>query len=154
MHSFRSFMCLILTITVFSCVNNDDPIVQCAAIDYAVPGLLIEIVDANGNNLVKNGTYDKDEIAVIIDDTNISRILVNEEFDHIISILLSDALDGTEAQVILSSSETDVLKVELTRTTTGEPCFFSIFNVDEVLYNGEITPVEDLPFNQKITVTK
>lgn len=154
MKTIRFYFCFMFILGLFSCVDNDDPIVQCAAIDYAIPGLIIEITDADGTNLIKNGTYDKDEITVVIDDTTISRILINEEFDHVISILLSDALDNAEAQVILNSSETDVLKLELTRTTTGEPCFFPIFSVDEVLYNNENISLENLPFNQKITVIK
>ncbi|WP_340199443.1 hypothetical protein [Ascidiimonas sp. W6] len=145
--------CFLLVLGNFSCSNNDDLLVQCAAIDYAIPGLIIEFIDSNGINLIDNGTYDKDEIKVIINDTKVSRI-VEQEDGTVLNVLLSDALDNKEAQVILSSVETDILKVALTRTTTGSPCFFAVFRVDEVSYNAVNQSLEEIPFNYKITIVK
>jgi hypothetical protein len=148
-----SFYYLLLIFGLFSCDDDAGPLVQCAAIDYAIPGLLVEITDINGTNLLDNGTYNTAEVKVVIGDTNFSRIMEGED-GTVINILLSNAINNKDAQVILSTTETDILRVQLTQNTTGFPCFFPIFKVEEARYNGIDLTVEQLPFNQKVSIIK
>lgn len=149
----KKLYCLVLIISIFSCDNDDGFVAQCAAIDYAVPSLLIELQDTSGANLLENGTYNPDEVNVTVTETNVSRIAETEN-GRVIEILLSNTVNSRDATVVLNDTETDILRLDLNSSSTGFPCFFPIFNVEEALYNGTVQTIEQLEFNQKITVIK
>lgn len=153
MKKFRLFYSLISIFIFTGCTNDNGTLVQCAAIDYAVPGLLIEIVDTNGNNLLDNETYNSNEISVVIDNDNISRIVKEDNRTYII-ISLTDSIKNKELKVILSPSETDTMTVQLKNITTGAPCYFLFSEATGVIYNENSLPLEKSTFNQKITVVK
>ncbi len=149
----KKFYCLVLIVSVFSCANDDGFVVQCAAIDYAVPSLLIELQDINGANLLENGTYNPNEVNITVNENSVSRITETEN-GRVIEVLLSNTVNSRDATVTLSATETDVLRLNLNSSSTGFPCFFPIFTVEEAFYNGTEQTIEHLEFNQKITVIK
>lgn len=58
---------LMIFMFIYSCSNNYNNGVDCSLFDPAVQQLFIELVDENVNNLLKNGTFNLEEISVRFD---------------------------------------------------------------------------------------
>ncbi|NER14327.1 hypothetical protein GWK08_12815 [Leptobacterium flavescens] len=143
-------LCLFLFI---SCDNSDD--LDCALISFAPQLFFIELVDDQGNNLIENGTYVREDIEVFFNDFNVGGATGPEDtsFENLIFLTLMGESGDNEFRIELSDTETDILNLNL----TVEPgiCGVSIFTAVSATYNGEVQNIEEIVIElQKITVIK
>jgi hypothetical protein len=141
--------------------NDDDKEDPCflngVVIDPIVRNFFVELVNADGENLIENGTYKSDEIVLRHKESKITGSVFEnvEGLENIITMnLFGD--DGDNIFLIdLSASVTDTLVLNLTKTVSE--CGIADFSLNSASYNGMEKVL--LPFNangdsQKITVIK
>lgn len=126
--------CLVL---VQSCQNDDDII--CYGDPIPLNIMFIELTDSDGNNLIENGTFIKDEIKTSFNGYyNTSPFFENEPgLQNLIAITVVGNPGDNTYEIELSNSITDTLILNLTEEIFGEaPCISSRFNVNTANYNG------------------
>jgi len=140
---------LLVFVLISSCTKSiecDDPVVQ---------SLFINVIDADGNNLIDKGEIMVDDIIVRYKEQEI----VNAVFSDVESIknLISINLNGPEGSLIyeiqFSESSSDTLVLELTELVEDDSCNNSIWALNSVSYNGVNRPIEDFNGDFLITVT-
>src|SRR5690606_34384367 len=91
-----------------SCKTEDPLDGECYFIADTVPPWIfyVELVDANGNNLIDNGFYDKDNITVKLNDDDFDSLILDKEPDHLLPIW-AIGKEG-DNRLLLTLSETDV----------------------------------------------
>lgn len=146
-------LCCALTILI-SCDKEGETFeLDCSAVNGFTESFIIELVDADGNNLIENGTYDSEHITVLFNGKNIGGVPINEDFNTIINFALQG--EGTvDYLVLLNEQTTDTLRLDLTINsffTCGEPDY----TVNSASYNGVLQElIEGFAENSKIIVVK
>ncbi|WP_340199444.1 hypothetical protein [Ascidiimonas sp. W6] len=133
-----SSMCILLFIN--SCNTNDnDP---CANVEPNTQFFSIELVDADGNNLIENNIYNRSDIQVLLNGNIIGGVPDTALPTNYIVLELLLGGDKVIADVMLSVTETDKLTLSVLEGEPGD-CGFTILTVTEAIYNG---------FQQNITL--
>ena len=136
------------------CESDDtDP---CFNVDPLFQTFVIELVDADGNNLIENNTYERSEIKVFFNDFTIGGVPEPAVPVNFISIELLAATDNQILEVVLSSDDTDELILSI---ESGEPigCGLIPLTVTNATYNGTektIVPKDAIDNIPKIVVVK
>lgn len=144
---------LLFLLLLISCNNDDD--VDCSLIDCYIVGLLVELVDADGNNLIENGTYSRNDIKVYKDGDLIAKVYETSEFNNLINIPLFLGGGNVDFEIILNTEETDLLTLDLFPKIVRE-CCTSDYKATRATYNGEPQVIMDGDDfgGQKIVVIK
>ena len=126
--------------------NNDDDI-DCALFDPIIQQIFIELVDEEGNNLIENGTFDRDEISVRFNDFVFTGVVFDSEgIENLITLTLFGSNGDNTFFIDLSNTETDIMVTNLTQIS--ETCGVSFFELNSITYNGEVqTVLDDGSFN-------
>jgi hypothetical protein len=142
--------------SVTSCNTDDDGEVPCR--DSVVPSqrIFIALVDADGTDLVANETYSADDITITYRENTFTNVVVNDIPNGESFIVLSVfGEDGDNIyRIQLSDTEEDILKLNLSITTSEGPCPSSITALNSITYNDELQVSEDFFGDRKITVVK
>lgn len=143
---------LLLPLVLVSC-NDDDPC-EDVRIDVLNQFLYVEIMDADGNNLIQNGTYALDEVFTERNGDRFPAVIYTEEatfidpsFQYKIEIgVVGDTNSDNIWTITLSSSEIDTLRMDLGILEQG--CNGTFYQINEVAYNGESLSVQNLDENR------
>ncbi|WP_394748271.1 hypothetical protein [Spongiimicrobium salis] len=152
----------VLLLIMSSCLRNvDDEIVDCALFDPAIPIITITYVDADGNNLIRNETFNADDIEILRADGSVGGGVILPRMDE--EMPENNPFNYT-LWIALPRSETETYRIQLTDMVTDElqftaqrqnlPCGLSYFIPISGTYNGtDITIVEDtIDFRIRIVV--
>ena len=137
-----------LSIFLLRCDNSR---IDCATVSCIAQSLAIEFVDADGTNLIENGTYSIENIKVLKDENQVNQ----NSSDKAIFILLSGQRGNNTYQIDFGNSEVDILVLNLGQAGSDDDCCGPSFSINNATYNGEEIEVEiDEQLGQKITVLK
>jgi hypothetical protein len=144
----KTYLTGLLSIFLLQCDNTR---VDCATVSCIAQSLAIELVDADGTNLIENGTYPIENIEVLKDENQVNQ----NSSDRAIFILLSGQRGNNTYQIVLGNSEVDILVLDLIQTGSDEGCCGPAFSINNATYNGRVIEIEiDEQLGQKITVLK
>lgn len=150
----------VLLLSLFGC-NDDDKEDPCFpngfVIDPLVRNFFIELVNADGENLIENGTFKRDEIELRYKESQITGVVFESVagLENVITMNLFGDEGDNVFLVDLSASVTDTLTLNLTKTVTE--CGIADFSLNSATYNSMEQAL--LPFNgngdsEKIVVIK
>ena len=138
-----------LLIFLVQCDNSSG---NCDTLVCSAPVLSVELLDANGTNLITNGTYPIEEIKVYKGEDFVYENFNDTEESIIISIY---QMGGENTyQISLNSSETDILILNLVKNTSGGGCCSPKFEIESATYNGNSVEVIMDSGIEKIVVVK
>jgi len=146
---------LLFTLSIMFFVSCDENShADCATVLCAAQSLSIELVDAEGTNLIANETYSLENIVVSKED-----IQVNESGNNMGQTIIIIIISGTEGdnvyQVVLNDSETDTLVLDLKKNSPGSECCSAPFTIKKATYNGaEVEIIRPESQMEKIVVVK
>lgn len=145
---------LLAIICINSCSSDDS--VACFAV--VRPSLLINIVDADGQNLIENGFYTADDIVIRNDNSEFPAIPdpTNDSIGNFIQIPIVGN-DGINNFLIeFSENETDTLVLDLQVELSDPVCNSFSTSLEEAIYNEQPTEVTTFSdnFNSIITIVK
>ncbi|WP_281541657.1 hypothetical protein [Maribacter aestuarii] len=144
----KTYLIGFLSIFLLQCDNSR---VDCATVSCIAQSLAIELVDADGTNLIENGTYPIGNIKILKNENQVNQY----SSDRAIFILLSGQRGNNTYQIDLGNSEVDILVLNLGLTGSDEDCCGPSFSINNAMYNGKFIEVEiDEQLGQKITVLK
>lgn len=150
-----SFLIIILAVfIILGCESDDtDP---CFNVDPLFQNFVIELVDADGNNLIENNTYIRSEIKVFLNENVIGGVPEPAVPVNFISIELLAVADNQVLEVVLGNNDTDELILSI---ESGEPggCGLIPLTVTNATYNGTertIIPKDEIDNIPKIVVVK
>ncbi|MCM4158680.1 hypothetical protein DHB64_02080 [Antarcticibacterium sp. W02-3] len=137
---------------MISCNSNDDEI-DCSLIDIAPQLFYMEYIDEDGNNLLDNGTYDREEIEVTLGGVVMGEVYTHPEKSFLVIYEYGQLQNNENDYIInLSSTETDIMQLEYSQKSGI--CGTFIYTVEKAIYNGEEMELETYLGNEKITVLK
>ncbi|MFS4468836.1 hypothetical protein [Maribacter sp. 2210JD10-5] len=151
-----------LIILFLSCNNNDSDPCEGLVLDVIQQTLIIEIIDANGNNLIENGTYAAltifterngfQTIPVVFDKAQLPS--VSEELKNVVVVPIFDGNTISHTvNIHLNQDEIDVLTMDIRAESMG--CSGTFYEILEIGYNEEKIDFQDIGNNYyKITVVK
>ncbi|RKN82299.1 hypothetical protein [Ulvibacterium marinum] len=150
----------VLLILVFGCSDDKEEDLcfpDGVIIDLIVRNFFVELVSADGENLIENGTFKSNEIVLRYKESKITGSVFEnvEGLENVITMnLFGDDGDNTFL-IDLSMSVTDTLVLNLTKTVNE--CGIADFSLNSATYNGLVKTL--LPFNEhgdseKIVVIK
>lgn len=149
-------LCLFsLLLFLYACDLGETEEVDCSAVSCAVDSMTLVLIDADGNNLIENGTYAREEIKVYVGGYERGGVPVNSEFDTVITIILSGDAGTVDYHIILNETEKDSLQLNLSILSDGGPCCPPDYEINAAFYNGteqEIIRNETYPFEQLVVV--
>lgn len=128
---------------------------NCELISFMPEVFFIELTDADGNNLLLDGTYDAEEIVVEVDGEEVGFGNVspyNDEAYVLIIEIDAETRNDKDYEIKLSSEETDTLRMEY--TVKEAICDRKVYTAQKVIYNDEELEMDELYSNQKITIVK
>ncbi|MEP0263046.1 hypothetical protein [Dokdonia sp.] len=148
----------LFSVLLFSCNSDDnDPEIACLT-EPIFSNLFIDVVNAQGENLIANQTYIADNIT--IDDVTNGYTSSGVVFMGVPGIenLIALGIYGQDGdntfEINLSDIETDTLVLNLTRSETGGPCSQFVFTLNSAVYNDEPKDIQDFGGDFLITVVK
>jgi len=122
--------------------------------DPAISNLFIKLIDAEGNNLIKNETYIADDITVLFNESTYTNVVYNDVqgIENLIILNLIGIDGDNTVKINLSNDITDTLILNL--TAESEVCGWTFFTLNSATYNDEIKTIEDFNGNYLISVVK
>jgi len=148
----HNIVCCLIVI-LFSC-KDDDGLGECALIDCAAQIFAIEYIDAEGNNLIANGTYSLETIVITKDNNQLNSSQLQS--DEVVYFFSSGTNGDNTYNVKLNETEEDQFVLALTRIKLEPECCGPYFTINSATYNDaiiEITASEN-SFIEKITIVK
>lgn len=141
-HSISIIFCLVMV----SCNSNDNDGVDCQLFDPAFETFSIELLDSDSNNLIENGTYDREEVQILYNGRSIGFINNTISFETV--------GDGeTIFTVFLNDATKDTLELDV--DSTLGPCDITFYSVISAKYNNESMVIRaENDYSKIITVTK
>jgi|TARA_R110002051_G_scaffold3395_1_gene18367 hypothetical protein len=141
---------------VTSCSTDDGGEVQCREIPVPNKIIFIELVNADGINLIENETYIADDILIFIGDSTTTSVFFNDnpDLDNLIAVSVSGEDGDNIFRIQLSDIEEDILKLNLSVTRSEGPCPTRITTLNSITYNDVLQVPEDFFENCKITIVK
>lgn len=158
----NKFCCLVVSFVLllfFSC--DSDPCEGVVA-DVITQQLYVEYVNAEGENLLTNGTYAAEEILVAFNGFSRAPFIYNDSYENVPQELqnriLLDVINLDDQPNIwtisLSANETDSLELFLSVESSG--CSGTFYTIDDLKYNN--TSLSHTQFNNEniylVTVIK
>ena len=148
----KKLVLLLGLVCCYSCVDDnfvDDNCDGVAIPSFTAPNIAIELIDAEGNNLIENGTLDASTITI-----------ASDIFDGTISPLFSDTIFRVEYlndtriisyEINLSESRTDILILDVSErnTLSDNGCFIL---PDPILNSASYNDVMQNIIDNTITV--
>lgn len=148
---------------IFTISCNSENVEPCEGLvlDEIAQTLYIELLDSNNNNLIENGTYNKEDIStlrngfvanpVVYDESDI--FVPQELQNQIVVRVFGNEGDDNVVIIKLNDSEEDTLTMELKIESEG--CSGRFYEIIEITYNGMAKEFTDLGENNyRITVIK
>jgi hypothetical protein len=150
------YTCLLLCFLLFSCNSDDNDEIQCITIEPISSTLFIELVNAQGENLIENGTYVTEDITIDFNESTFANVVFTDVpgLENFIGINIFGEDGDNTFEINLSGTEVDTLVLNLTREETGGPCSQTVFELNTVTYNGESEELQDFGGDFLITVVK
>ena len=148
------YTCLLLSFFLFSCNSDDD--VNCTSEPAFSPSVFIELVNAEGENLIDNGTYVAEDITIDFNDSTFTNVVFTDVpgIANLIGLNVFGEDGDNILNINLSDTETDILVLNINREETGGPCSQSFFTLNSATYNGESRELQDFGGDFLITVVK
>lgn len=126
---------LLLAVPLWTSCSEDNNGIDCELFDPAFPSLYLELVDAEGANLFKNGTFDPENIRVEGDFPNAGfsfnpprEFAVSEadirKLDNTIQLLIPNE---SSFQYTIHISETNSIQISFFAELTQIPCDLSYY---------------------------
>lgn len=146
---------MLVALLLFSCGNNDDD-VACLSIDPSDSNLFIDLVNAQGENLIANGTYAAEDIIVRFRDFETTNPVVTVEgFENFILVSVLGGVQGNNTfEIVLSDTTTDTLVVNVSVEEGGGECNFTRYTINAAVYNDNTQTIEDVGSGQLIRVVR
>jgi hypothetical protein len=135
---------ILLFFLLLGCKKEDDTAIDCSFIELAAQNFFIELLSAEGDNLIENGTFKQDEIIVLRDGTTAVNTIFNEVqgSENVITI----DLYGTDGDMLftvdLNETVRDTLVLNLTSSMGAYNYLF--YTVNGVTYNNDTIKVQPL----------
>lgn len=151
------YTCLLLSFFLFSCNTDDnDAEVACPLEIPVFANLLIELVNAEGENLIENGTYIPANITIDSNGNTLTNVVLTnvEGLENFIAIGLSGEDGDNTFEINLSGTETDILVLNISREEIGDLCPQTVFELNAVIYNDVSKETQDFGGDILITVVK
>lgn len=147
---------LLFTLSIMFLVSCDENSrADCATVLCAAQSLSIELVNAEGTNLIANETYSLENIVVSKEDIQVNESGNNMGQTIIIIIIISGTEGDNVYQVVLNDSETDTLVLDLQKNSPGSECCSPPFTIKKATYNGaELEIIRPESQMEKIVVVK
>lgn len=117
--------------------------------------LVIEYLDADGNNLIENMTYNADEISLGYKNHMITDVVdfQNEDTRYLVQIG-GYSEDKNIYTVMLSAIETDTMELYATQVDFSS-CTGPALAIDSVIYNGNLQKLEKVrDWLKKVSISK
>lgn len=117
--------------------------------------LVLEYVDADGNNLIENNTYNAHDISLEYENGTRTEVmdLQNEDTKYLVWVV-GFSKGKNAISVTLSPSETDKMLLYATEVDFSS-CTGPLFAIDSVFYNGEKQAVKKMSdWIKKVSITK
>lgn len=139
-----------------ACSTDDDGEVQCRETPVQNRFVFIELVNADGINLLENNTYIADDITIDYGESTIVNVVNNDVpgFENLIALMIFGEDGDTIFRIKLSETVEDILKLNLTLTTSEGECPSLITTLNAITYNDVLQVPEDFFEDLKITVVK
>jgi|AntAceMinimDraft_5_1070358.scaffolds.fasta_scaffold31829_3 hypothetical protein len=145
---------------LFSCVDDNEPEIDCRLFDPIFPTLFIKFVDQSGNNLIENGTINTDSLRVMGSFPNVGIAFVQEnefampdadirKLDNTIELSLTDQV---QYQYSVYFSQTDSVVVDVSAELTKIPCNISYYTPKGVRFKDTDVELEEVPPLQFLAV--
>lgn len=137
-----------------SCESDDDN--PCLSIDPGFQTFSIELVDADGNNLIENDTYNRSQIEVKANGNIIGGVPGTAVPSNYILTELFLAIDKVPLEISLNANESDELILDISGGERLE-CGFVPLTVTKAVYNGaeqSLSILDEVDRIQKIVVVK
>jgi len=150
---------ILLALFIFSCSTDDNEAeIACSLLTPVSNNLYINLVNTQGENLIENDSYQADGISINnLSNGTTSTNLVLENVEGLENFITLGAIgqDGDNTfEINLSSTETDILILNLTVERIGGDCPQTIYKLNTAVYNGEAQQVQDYGGEPLITVVK
>ncbi|GGG23795.1 hypothetical protein GCM10011344_25720 [Dokdonia pacifica] len=152
----RISLYILLSFFLFSCANDDnEPEIACDLIDAISSNLFIELVNAEGENLIENGTYNPNNITIDFNGNTFTGVITGVEgIQNFVTVGVSGNNGDNTFEISLSDMETDTLVLDLTRMETEGPCAQFVFQLNSAIYNGVSRELQDFGGDFLITIVK
>jgi len=149
----RFFTFLLISTLLLSSCNLDNDEINCVLSNPVPEVFLIELVDADGNNLIENGTFNAEDITVTVDAETVG----NGQFiPNVITIFENggDLRNDSDYLITLAQGVQDVLRLNFT-TGVDPNCGFTIYTATSATYNGtEQNILESFTGGESISVVR
>lgn len=148
---------ILFSVLLFSCNSDDnDPEVACSLELPAVSNLFIELVNAQGENLIENETYIPADITIETNGNTLTNVVFTnvEGLENFVAVGVFGDDGDNIYQINLSGTETDTLILNLTREEIGDPCPQIAFMLNTAVYNNESKEIQSFGGDFLITVIK
>lgn len=140
-----SFSCFLL----ISCNKVD-----CTTDDPIFRSLFIKLLDADGNNLIENDTFNSETITIRFSEAIYTGVVFTDVqgIENLIIINLLGQEGSNIYEIQLSESRTDILELAMLEIGKDEPCPASYFIPDGASYNRVDQTIEVFGDDFMITV--
>jgi hypothetical protein len=151
------YIYLLLCLLLFSCNSDEsESEIICDFPGAITSNLFIELVNAQGENLIENGTYIPTDITIDFNGNTLTNVVFTkveglENFAYV-GIFGEDGDNAFE--INLSDTETDALVLNLTREEISGPCAQFVFRLNSAGYNDELKEIQSYGGDFLITVVK
>ena len=151
---------IMIGVLLSNCSSDDNDGIDCALFDPEFPSLFIRIVDADGTNLIENGTIDPENISVQGDFPNAAFRFVpaNEfaaadaevrELDNTLNLSIPNE---SSFQYTVNLDDFETVKVDFNAELTRIPCDITYFTPTVATFNEEIIRLTELSSLQFLVV--
>lgn len=135
-------------IVLMTCEKEDD----CAAVSCLAQQFSIELVNAEGVNLIENRTYGLNDITAFKDGNQVNGVQ-NESLNDVIFFLSGKAGNNTYS-INLNAEETDTLLLNLKTESPSGDCCGPSFSFEGATYNGVEIDITKENYLDKVIVVK
>ncbi|MFT5892526.1 MAG: hypothetical protein ACI9Y7_002637 [Dokdonia sp.] len=148
---------ILFSVLLFSCNTDDsEPEIACSLELIAFSNLFIELVNAQGENLIENETFQADAITIDFNENTFTNVVFTDVpgIENFIALNIFGEDGDNTFEINLSDTESDMLVLNLTRGETGGPCSQFVFELNSVIYNDAPKELQDFGGDFLITVVK
>lgn len=144
---------IILLVASFSILSCGDEL-DCIEDDPIFRSIFIDLRDNDGNNLIKNGTFNSQDIIIRFNDIEIFNPVFDtvSGIEHFIVINVHGPEGHISYEIQLSTTRTDTLDLNVIDIAEDHPCMIPLYAVESATYNGIDQTLEAFMEDVLITV--
>lgn len=145
-------VCALLLLLITACDLGEE-MPDCTGATVGTNVLTLTVQDSTGTNLIENGTFHKDTVAIVYNYQVVGGVPTNPNFDDLIALFLNGQRGPSEFVVYYNSETIDTLQLDLSYEYLGT-CGGNDYTIEEAEYNNEIKTVTKDSLGYNIVVVK